>query len=116
MSAALRAVLSAEDILQDAFMHAWRDRRKLEWRGLPGFRSWLLTIIDHRIHDAADRHAAVKRDGGRAPVSLAAHVSAGTSSESAELAYPAGSTTPSKRFAKSACAGRAKNATRPPLR
>ena len=96
MSAALRGVLSAEDILQDALLHAWRDRRQLEWRGLPGFRSWLLTIIDHRIHDAADRQAAAKRDRGRAPLSLSAPGSLGTASESADLGYPAGSTTPSK--------------------
>ncbi len=93
MSAPLRRALAAEDILQDALLHAWRDRAACEWRGLRSFRSWLLTIIDNRIREAADRHAAAKRGGGREPVPLIAPAQPGDS----ESAWgPADSTTPSR--------------------
>lgn len=68
MSAALLRQVTPEDIWQEALMHAWRDRAGLEWRGLRAFRSWLLTIIDNRIRDAADRATAHKRGAGRQPV------------------------------------------------
>jgi RNA polymerase sigma factor (sigma-70 family) len=64
MSDALKGRVSPDDILQESFLHAWRDRDSIEWRGLRAFRSWVLTIIDHRIRDTADREAAVKRGGG----------------------------------------------------
>lgn len=63
MSGFLRARLTAEDILQDAFAHAWRDRASFRWQGVGSFRAWLLGIIDHRIKDAADREGAKKRGG-----------------------------------------------------
>jgi len=61
MSQALQRKFTPEDVLQEALMHAWRDRRTIEWRGLRAFRSWLLSIADHRIHDLADRESARKR-------------------------------------------------------
>ena len=64
MSAPLRRAHAPEDILQDALLHAWRDRSQCEWRGLRSFRSWLLSIIDNRIREAADRLSAAKRGGG----------------------------------------------------
>ena len=70
MSAALRRRIAPEDIFQEALLHAWRDRARCEWRGVKAFRSWLLSIIDHRIRDAADREDAEKRGGGRAVVSI----------------------------------------------
>ncbi len=93
MSAALRRQSTPEDVLQDALMHAWRDRATCEWRGLKSFRSWLLTIIDHRICEASDREGAVKRGGGRPPVRFH-HPGEGTGSGSDW--GPAGSTTPSR--------------------
>lgn len=48
MSKALKGRYTEEDILQDVLLYAWRDRRQCEWRGLRSFRSWLLSIIDHR--------------------------------------------------------------------
>lgn len=65
MSAALRSRFTPEDIWQEALLHAWRDRERCEWRGLKAFRSWLLTIIDNRIREAADHFAAIKRGGDR---------------------------------------------------
>lgn len=92
MSTMLRRRLSAEDIFQESLLHAWRDRRKCEWKGVRSFRSWLLTIIDNRIREAADYQSAQKRGGGQEPIAFSA-----MRSDSDEAAFgPAGSTTPSR--------------------
>ncbi len=65
MSPTLRRHCTPEDIWQEALLHAWRDRDRLEWRGLKAFRAWLVTVIDNRIRDAADHLAAQKRGGGK---------------------------------------------------
>lgn len=70
MGAALRRRISPEDVFQEALLHAWRDRAGHEWRGLRSFRNWLLTIIDRRICDLADRARAQKRGGDMRPVQL----------------------------------------------
>lgn len=95
-SAVLRRHHPAEDILQEALMHAWRDRHQFEWRGIKSFRSWLLTIIDHRIHDAADRSSAAKRAGDRLVVPFSALRDGSATSGTADPDFPAESTTPSK--------------------
>lgn len=66
----LRRAVAAEDVFQEALLHAWTCRAECEWRGLRAFRSWLLSIIDHRICELADRQAALKRGGGRRALSL----------------------------------------------
>lgn len=72
MSPALAARVAPEDILQEALMHAWRDRDQVALDGTPrGFRLWLLAIVKNRIHDAADRELALKRGGGAVRVPLA---------------------------------------------
>jgi RNA polymerase sigma factor (sigma-70 family) len=68
LGAALARQHAPEDVLQEALLHAWRDRTACEWRGVPHFRRWLLGIVDHRIADLADREKAAKRGGGVAPV------------------------------------------------
>ena len=67
-SRALLARHSAEDILQSALAHLWRDRAKLEWRGRRAFRNLFLTIVDNRIRDLAERENAQKRGGGNQAV------------------------------------------------
>lgn len=62
--------VTPEDVLQDALLHAWRDRGQCAWCGPKAFRSWLLTIIDRRILDLADHYSAAKRGGGREPLPL----------------------------------------------
>lgn len=91
MSTNLRGLHTPEDIFQEALLHAWRDRRGFDWRGVKSFRSWLLTIVDHRIHDAVDRQAAAKRAGGVPPVSLPEGAST-----CGEPGFPSVSTTPSR--------------------
>lgn len=82
----LRARLQAEDILQESLLQAWRDRANAQFQTPRAFRSWLLTIIDHRIQDAAESAAALKR-GGPATSRPA---------EGPPAFEPSGSTTPSR--------------------
>lgn len=93
LSAALKSRFSPEDILQEALLHAWRDRAQLEWRGLRSFRGWLLTIIDNRIRDLAAYAGAQKRAN-------AAEITAPprTDSNDSQTSFLAGltSTTPSR--------------------
>lgn len=80
----LEREFSAEDILQESLLRAWRCRVSLRWQGYRAFRSWLLTICDHVIADARDRAHAAKRGGGR------------VSGFEFLQNEPAGSTTPSR--------------------
>ncbi|HWL95338.1 MAG TPA: sigma-70 family RNA polymerase sigma factor [Phycisphaerae bacterium] len=99
LSAALRRHTTAEDVFQEALMHAWRDRADCEWRGLKSFRSWLLTIIDHRIGHLAAASATQKRGAGLriTPFSgLDGRPGLGSISGDSYFAGPIGSTTPSR--------------------
>lgn len=68
MGGALRRRHAPEDVYQEAILHAWRDRGRCEWRGVRAFRNWVLTIIDNRIRDLADREGAQKRGGSNGEV------------------------------------------------
>lgn len=57
----LRARIDPEDVWQDVLLLAWRERTSFEWRGNSSFRSWLLTIADHRIRDLVQFETAEKR-------------------------------------------------------
>ena len=57
------ARFSVEDIIQDAFSHAFRDRESLSDWSLPTFRSWLRRIAENRLLDAVEKHDAKKRGG-----------------------------------------------------
>ncbi len=97
MSAALKRRLAPEDIWQEALLHAWRDRRRCTWRGLRSFRSWLLTIIDHRIRDAAIYEGAAKRGGPNPAVPFSALERFGSRGSTASgFPGPVQSTTPSR--------------------
>jgi RNA polymerase sigma-70 factor (ECF subfamily) len=96
MSRALKQSTSAEDILQDSFLHAWRDRGQCEWRGVRAFRSWLLSVIDHRIQNAAARESAQKRGGGVRKRAISSLVSESMEGSGSAWAGPAISTTPSQ--------------------
>ena len=97
MSPKLARQSTAEDILQEAMLRAWRSRADLEWRGLRSFRSWLLTIIDHCIRDAAQYFGAKKRGGGRPAVPFSTlSADSGQTSHGSVFAGPVATTTPSR--------------------
>jgi RNA polymerase sigma factor (sigma-70 family) len=104
MGAALLARHAPEDVLQEVLMVAWRDRNQCEWRGAAAFRSWLLTIIDHRIRNLAEHEGAKKRGGGEPTArlgSVGGGASGGWSGGGAASGPndPADWTTPSQRAA-----------------
>lgn len=79
---------SAEDILQEALLRAWRHRTTVVWQGAPAFRRWLLTIAESTIEDHRDHFRAQKRDVDRTR-SL-------TGADSADAIEPWSSTTPDR--------------------
>jgi RNA polymerase sigma-70 factor (ECF subfamily) len=64
----LRALISAEDILQEALIYAFQNIGSFEAQGPGSFHSWLVKIADHRLQDAIKRQRALKRGGGRSPL------------------------------------------------
>ena len=64
MSRALRDHASPEDIWQETRGHAWRDRDRHTWAGVPAFRAWLFEIARNRILEAARNMSAIKRGAG----------------------------------------------------
>ena len=61
MGPELRRHVSAEDVLQETLLKAWRGRRDFTWQGAPSFRRWLLQIAEHCVEDQRDRSQAQKR-------------------------------------------------------
>lgn len=66
MGARLREQMAAEDLWMLTLQHAWRDRARCKWSGVPAFRAWLLAIARNRIKDEIARLDAAKRLDGRA--------------------------------------------------
>ena len=60
----LQRMLSAEHVLQETFIHAFRDIRRFDVYDAVSFHSWLRAIADHRLTDAIRRLRAAKRGGG----------------------------------------------------
>lgn len=75
MSPAVRNRLSPEDIWQETLLHAWRDRERFEWQGLPSFRRWILQIAENRIRDAFDRFSSLRQGGNNATFDVHANSS-----------------------------------------
>lgn len=97
MGAALRARCTAEDVWQEALLHAWRDRDRASWPDVAAFRRWLLAIIDHRLHDLADEVGRKKRGGGAPDLAIDGVARAdGGSTADPVYAGPVASTTPSR--------------------
>jgi RNA polymerase sigma-70 factor (ECF subfamily) len=65
LPAEIAAVASAEDVLQDTFVAAFRDIRKFEPRENGSFGGWLTTIAEHQVLSTLDRLRAQKRGGRR---------------------------------------------------
>ncbi|MFH0981092.1 MAG: RNA polymerase sigma factor, partial [Planctomycetota bacterium] len=97
MSTFLKHRLAPEDILQEALLDAWRHRARHEWRGLRSFRAWLLTIIDHRVRDAAAYESAAKRGGEASTLPFSAlELSDSQGEHGSAFPGPVRSTTPSR--------------------
>lgn len=62
-----RGSLSAEDVLQDAFMAAIRSRGSCKSDGDDAFLAWLMVIAERRLVDAIRRQATAKRGGQATP-------------------------------------------------
>ncbi len=101
MSAQLLREWSPEDVFQETLLRAWRDRERLEWRGLRSFRSWILTIAGHCILDLAERAGTQKRGEGRPakPFSGLVGQGGGLTTQGSVFAGPAVTTTPSRAAA-----------------
>jgi RNA polymerase sigma-70 factor (ECF subfamily) len=56
-------VVSAEDVLQDTFIEAFRDIHKFVPRGNGSFKGWLTTIAERQVLCTLDRLRAQKRGG-----------------------------------------------------
>lgn len=100
MSARLLREWSPDDVFQETLLRAWRDRERLEWRGLRSFRSWILSIAGHCILDLAERIGTQKRGGGRPPrrfSEMGGH--GGFTTQGSVFAGPAVTTTPSRAAA-----------------
>lgn len=96
MSPSLKRGMAPEDIWQEVLLHAWRDRHQCEWRGLRSFRSWLLSIIDHRIQRVAELQATLKRGGHVRVIPEASLRREGSTDGRFDWAGPAGSVTPGR--------------------
>lgn len=59
--ASAQSVLSAEDVLQEAFVQAFRDIRQFDVDGAVSLGAWLRAIVDHRLTDALRKLRAIKR-------------------------------------------------------
>jgi RNA polymerase sigma-70 factor (ECF subfamily) len=78
----IRRHLSAEDILQEVFVQAFRDIGQLQHRNRASFMAWLVTIAEHRLADAIKRLGRKKRGGDLHQV---AHFSTNSTSASVLL-------------------------------
>jgi len=61
----LRAVLSADDVLQETYTDAWLHVGSLRERSVEGFRAWLARLARNNLLDARKLLLADKRGGNR---------------------------------------------------
>jgi RNA polymerase sigma-70 factor (ECF subfamily) len=57
----LRGRLDPVDVLQETYLHAHQGFEGFDPRDEGAFRRWIHRIADHRIHNLADHHGALKR-------------------------------------------------------
>lgn len=65
MPPVLRRKVAESDVLQEAYLAAFRDLWRFEARDDLAFRRWLARILEHRIQDEIRRFGAQKRDAKR---------------------------------------------------
>jgi RNA polymerase sigma-70 factor (ECF subfamily) len=66
-----RGVIAADDVLQEAFVVAFREIGSFVPQGPGAFHAWLAAIAQHRLLDLVKGQRAAKRGGGR--VALTGH-------------------------------------------
>ena len=71
LSPELRASLEVDDVLQETLLRAWRDIDRFHYRAPGSFLSWLASIADHVIVDAARYRGRERRAGDATPLSRA---------------------------------------------
>lgn len=98
MGSMLRSRLEPVDVWQEVLLLAWRDRGACEWRGVSSFRSWLLTIADHRIRDLVQYEQAEKRGAASPKLRIDPPIGDDPASSSSDSIYagPVATTTPSR--------------------
>ncbi len=65
-----RAVLSADDVMQETYVDAFLDIGRFEVRGPDSFVAWLTTLAERNLRDALRMLKARKRGGDRGRVEL----------------------------------------------
>ena len=64
----LRRTVDVDDILQEAHIRAYRHIDRFTPRGPDSFNRWISAIALRRLRNAARKHRAAKRGGGKAPL------------------------------------------------
>jgi RNA polymerase sigma-70 factor (ECF subfamily) len=72
----LRGLISPDDVLQEAFVVAFREVRGFVPRGPDAFFAWLTAIAEHRLLDLVKAQRRLKRGGGRAAIDTPARTAA----------------------------------------
>ena len=102
MGAPARQRWTPEDLWLETLLIAWRDRARVQWRGLTHFRRWLLQVCEHRLVNLVEAATAHKRGDGVTPAPLAPPDGAGEGERDtrpSHYAGPVASTTPSRAAA-----------------
>jgi RNA polymerase sigma-70 factor (ECF subfamily) len=63
--ATLRALITVEDVLQEAFVHVFRDFYRTRLADERAFFGWLCAVAEHRLNDSVRLHQRRKRGGDR---------------------------------------------------
>jgi RNA polymerase sigma-70 factor (ECF subfamily) len=66
----LQPTVSADDVLQEAYLVAFRKIREFELGASGGFQAWLTSIAEHRLSDLIKWRRRAKRGGGWKPAEL----------------------------------------------
>jgi RNA polymerase sigma-70 factor (ECF subfamily) len=70
LPASVRSKLAESDVLQDAYLAAFRSLDAFEDRGEGSFARWLGGIVEHRVREATRRFRGTKRRGADRETSL----------------------------------------------
>jgi len=96
LPATLRSTVSVEDVLQEAFVHVFRDIGSFRPTGDGSFSAWLWSVTENRLRDTIKSLKRKKRGGGFRRV---ADQQADSMADLAEV-LSAGSHTPSQSMAR----------------